>query len=87
MGLFGNFGMKVDDDLYYFGVCGIKFYLWLGFVFVKKVGCWVMVVEFVEMSWLYVCCFVKIEFEWVEKIGVYLLKKLLLELYWEKCLV
>ncbi|CAH2782123.1 MAG: ATP-dependent helicase HrpA [uncultured Paraburkholderia sp.] len=84
MGLLGNIGLKADDEPYYLGARGIKFYLWPGSALVKKAGKWVMAAELVETSRLYARCIAKIEPEWIEKIGAHLLKKSLSEPHWEK---
>jgi ATP-dependent helicase HrpA len=83
-GLLGNIGLKADDEPYYLGARGIKFYLWPGSALVKKAGKWVMAAELVETSRLYARCIAKIEPEWIEKIGEHLLKKSLSEPHWEK---
>ncbi|ABE31441.1 ATP-dependent helicase HrpA [Paraburkholderia xenovorans LB400] len=83
-GLLGNIGLKADDEPYYLGARGIKFYLWPGSALVKKAGKWVMAAELVETSRLYARCIAKIEPEWIEKIGPHLLKKSLSEPHWEK---
>ncbi|CAB3792238.1 ATP-dependent RNA helicase HrpA [Paraburkholderia fynbosensis] len=83
-GLLGNIGLKADDEPYYLGARGIKFYLWPGSALVKKAGKWAMAAELVETSRLYARCIAKIEPEWVEKIGAHLLKKSLSEPHWEK---
>ena len=41
-GLLGNIGFKADDEPYYLGARGIKFYLWPGSALLKKAGRWVM---------------------------------------------
>ncbi|KXU86286.1 ATP-dependent RNA helicase HrpA [Paraburkholderia monticola] len=83
-GLLGNIGLKADDEPYYLGARGIKFYLWPGSALVKKAGKWAMAAELVETSRLYARCIAKIEPEWVEKVGAHLLKKSLSEPHWEK---
>jgi ATP-dependent RNA helicase HrpA len=83
-GLLGNIGLKADDEPYYLGARGIKFYLWPGSALAKKAGRWVMAAELVETSRLYARGIAKIEPEWVEKIGAHLLKKSLSEPHWEK---
>ncbi|MEX3582099.1 MAG: ATP-dependent RNA helicase HrpA [Burkholderia sp.] len=83
-GLLGNIGMKSDDEPHYLGARGIKFHLWPGSALIKKAGRWVMAAELVETSRLYARCLAKIEPEWVEKIGVHLLKTSLSEPHWEK---
>ncbi len=83
-GLFGNLGLKADDEPHYLGARGIKFFLWPGSTLAKKAGRWVMAAELVETSRLYARCLAKIEPEWIEKIGAHLLKKSLSEPHWEK---
>ncbi|MEX3932595.1 ATP-dependent RNA helicase HrpA [Paraburkholderia phymatum] len=83
-GLLGNIGLKADDEPYYLGARGIKFYLWPGSALVKKAGKWAMAAELVETSRLYARCIAKIEPEWVERVGAHLLKKSLSEPHWEK---
>ncbi|MDR6384092.1 ATP-dependent RNA helicase HrpA [Paraburkholderia caribensis] len=83
-GLLGNIGLKADDEPYYLGARGIKFYLWPGSALVKKAGKWVMAAELVETSRLYARCIARIEPEWIERVGAHLLKKSLSEPHWEK---
>jgi ATP-dependent helicase HrpA len=83
-GLLGNIGLKADDEPYYLGARGIKFYLWPGSALLKKAGKWVMAAELVETSRLYARCIAKIEPEWIERVGAHLLKKSLSEPHWEK---
>jgi ATP-dependent helicase HrpA len=83
-GLFGNLGLKADDEPHYLGARGIKFFLWPGSTLAKKAGRWVMAAELVETSRLYARSIARIEPEWVEKVGAHLLKKSLSEPHWEK---
>ncbi len=83
-GLLGNVGLKADDEPYYLGARGIKFFLWPGSTLVKKAGRWVTAGELVETSRLYARCLAKIEPEWIEKVAGHLLKKSLSEPHWEK---
>jgi ATP-dependent helicase HrpA len=83
-GLLGNVGLKADDEPYYLGARGIKFYLWPGSALLKKAGRWVMAGELVETSRLYARCIAKIEPEWLEQVGPHLLRKSLSEPHWEK---
>ncbi|MEX3955327.1 ATP-dependent RNA helicase HrpA [Trinickia sp. EG282A] len=83
-GLFGNLGLKADDEPHYLGARGIKFFLWPGSTLAKKAGRWVMAAELVETSRLYARCLAKVEPEWIEKVGAHLLKKSLSEPHWEK---
>ncbi|MEA3098218.1 MAG: ATP-dependent helicase HrpA [Caballeronia mineralivorans] len=83
-GLLGNVGLKADDEPYYLGARGIKFYLWPGSALLKKAGRWVMAGELVETSRLYARCIAKIEPEWLEQVGAHLLRKSISEPHWEK---
>jgi len=83
-GLIGNLGLKADDEPYYLGARGIKFFLWPGSTLAKKAGRWVMAAELVETSRLYARCLAKIEPEWIEKVASHLLRKSLSEPHWEK---
>src|SRR5471030_1728639 len=83
-GLLGNVGLKADDEPYYLGARGIKFYLWPGSALLKKAGRWVMAGELVETSRLYARCIAKIEPEWLEQVGPHLLRKSISEPHWEK---
>ncbi|KAA0091082.1 ATP-dependent RNA helicase HrpA [Paraburkholderia sp. T12-10] len=83
-GLLGNVGLKADDEPYYLGARGIKFFLWPGSTLAKKAGRWVMAGELVETSRLYARCLAKIEPEWIEKVAGHLLNKQLSEPHWEK---
>src|SRR5476651_705590 len=83
-GLLGNVGLKADDEPYYLGARGIKFYLWPGSALLKKAGRWVVAGELVETSRLYARCIAKIEPEWLEQVGPHLLRKSISEPHWEK---
>ena len=83
-GLLGNVGLKADDEPYYLGARGIKFYLWPGSALLKKAGRWVMAGELVETSRLYARTIAKIEPEWLEQVGAHLLRRSLSEPHWEK---
>src|SRR5471032_1236491 len=83
-GLLGNVGLKADDEPYYLGARGIKFYLWPGSALLKKAGRWVMAGELDETSRLYARCIAKIEPEWLEQVGPHLLRKSISEPHWEK---
>jgi ATP-dependent helicase HrpA len=83
-GLLGNVGLKADDEPYYLGARGIKFYLWPGSALLKKAGRWVVAGELVETSRLYARCIAKIEPEWLEQVGAHLLRKSISEPHWEK---
>lgn len=61
LGLLGNIGQKSEIEDWYLGVCGIKFYCYLGVNLSKKFGCWIVCVELVEIMCLFGCGIVNIE--------------------------
>ncbi|MDB5842273.1 MAG: hrpA [Herminiimonas sp.] len=83
-GLLGNIGFKADDEAYYLGARGIKFYIWPGSSLLKKAGKWVMAAELVDTTRLYARCIAQIQPEWLERVGGHLLKKSYGEPRWEK---
>ncbi|UGQ45156.1 ATP-dependent RNA helicase HrpA [Massilia endophytica] len=85
-GLLGNIGFKSDDEpgAGYLGARGIRFHVWPGSSLSKKPGKWIMAAELVETNRLYARCVAQIQPEWVEKIGLHLLKKSWGEPRWEK---
>ena len=83
-GLLGNIGCKADDDDWYLGARGIKFWRHPGANLSKKPGRWLMAGELVETTRLFGRGLAGIEPIWIERIGGHLLKKQLLEPHWEK---
>ena len=85
-GLLGNIGFKGEDEpgAGYLGARGIKFHIWPGSSLLKKPGKWIMAAELVDTTRLYARCVARIEPEWLEKVGVHLLKKSWGEPRWEK---
>jgi len=83
-GLLGNIGFKAEDEPYYLGARGIKFYLWPGSSLGKKAGKWVMAAELVDTSRLYARTLANIQPQWLERVGGHLLKKSYGEPRWEK---
>ena len=83
-GLLGNIGCKADDDDWYLGARGIKFWRHPGANLSKKPGRWLMAGELVETTRLFGRGLAAIEPIWIERIGGHLLKKQLLEPHWEK---
>jgi ATP-dependent helicase HrpA len=83
-GLLGNIGLKADDDDWYLGARGIKFWRHPGANLSKKPGRWLMAAELVETTRLYGRGLAAIEPAWIERIGGHLLKTQLLEPHWEK---
>ncbi len=83
-GLLGNIGIKAEDDDWYLGARGIKFWRHPGANLSKKPGRWLMAAELVETTRLFGRGLAAIEPAWVERIGAHLLKTQLLEPHWEK---
>jgi ATP-dependent helicase HrpA len=83
-GLLGNIGIKSDEDDWYLGARGIKFYRHPGARLSKKPGRWIVAAELVETTRLFGRGIANIEPQWIEQIAVHLLKKQLLDPHWEK---
>ena len=83
-GLLGNVGCKSDEDDWYLGARGIKFYKHPGAHLNKKPGRWIVAAELVETTRLYGRGIAAIEPQWIEQIGGHLLKKQMLDPHWEK---
>ncbi|MBK9361844.1 MAG: ATP-dependent RNA helicase HrpA [Rubrivivax sp.] len=83
-GLLGNIGCKSDDDDWYLGARGIKFWRHPGAHLSKKPGRWLVAAELVETTRLFGRGLAAIEPQWVPGIAGHLLKKQLLEPHWEK---
>jgi ATP-dependent helicase HrpA len=83
-GLLGNVGLKSDDDEWYLGARGIRFWRHPGANLSKKPGRWLMAAELVETTRLYGRGLAAIEPQWLPDIAAHLLKTQLLEPHWEK---
>jgi len=83
-GLLGNIGCKSDDQDWYLGARGVKFYRHPGANLSKKPGRWLMAAELVETTRLFGRGLAAIEPQWLVTMGGHLLKKQLLEPHWEK---
>lgn len=83
-GLLGNIGLKSDEDEWYLGARGIKFYRHPGANLSKKPGRWIMVGELVETTRLFGRGIAAIEPQWIPGIAGHLLKSQLLDPHWEK---
>ena len=83
-GLLGNIGAKSDDDEWYLGARGIRFWRHPGAHLSKKPGRWLVAAELVETTRLYGRGLAAIEPQWLPAIAGHLLKKQLLEPHWEK---
>lgn len=83
-GLLGNIGVKSDEDDWYLGARGIKFYRHPGANLSKKPGRWIVVGELVETTRLFGRGIAAIEPQWIPGIAGHLLKTQLLDPHWEK---
>ena len=83
-GLLGNIGCKSDEDDWYLGARGIKFWRHPGVHLSKKPGRWVVAGELVETTRLYGRAMAGIEPQWIPQVAGHLLKTQLLEPHWEK---
>jgi len=82
-GLLGNVGLKSEEGNY-LGARGIKFWIHPGSSLGKKAPRWIVAGELTETTRLYARCVAGVEPEWVERIGVHLLKRSHSEPNWEK---
>ncbi len=83
-GLLGNIGCKSDDEEWYLGARGIKFWRHPGAHLSKKPGRWLVSAELVETTRLYGRALANIEPPWIVSTAGHLLKTQLLEPHWEK---
>ncbi|QAZ38176.1 ATP-dependent RNA helicase HrpA [Methylibium sp. Pch-M] len=83
-GLLGNVGCKSDDEDWYLGARGIKFWRHPGAHLSKKPGRWLIAAELVETTRLFGRALAAIEPAWIVQVAGHLLKKQLLEPHWEK---
>ena len=83
-GLLGNIGCKSDDEDWYLGARGIKFWRHPGAHLSKKPGRWLIAAELVDTTRLYGRGLAAIEPTWIPGVAGHLLKTQLLEPHWEK---
>ena len=83
-GLLGNMGQRSEEEDWYLGARGIKFYRHPGAKLSKKPGRWIVAAELVETTRLFGRGIANIEPQWVEQVAGHLLKKQLLDPHWEK---
>ncbi|WP_457282740.1 ATP-dependent RNA helicase HrpA [Polaromonas sp. P5_D5] len=83
-GLLGNIGCKSDEEDWYLGARGIKFYRHPGARLSKKPGRWIVVAELVETTRLFGRGIANIDPAWIEQVAGHLLAKQLLDPHWEK---
>ena len=83
-GLLGNVGCKSEDDEWYLGARGIKFWRHPGAHLSKKPGRWLIAAELVDTTRLYGRGLAQIDVAWIPGIAGHLLKTQLLDPHWEK---
>jgi len=83
-GLLGNIGCKSDDEDWYLGARGIKFWRHPGANLSKKPGRWLVAAELVETTRLFGRGLAAIEPTWIPPLAGHLLKTQMLEPHWEK---
>ncbi|CAN5886689.1 ATP-dependent RNA helicase HrpA [soil metagenome] len=83
-GLLGNIGLKSDEDEWYQGARGIRFYKHPGANLSKKPGRWIVAAELVETTRLFGRGIAAIEPQWLPQIAGHIIKTQLLEPHWEK---
>jgi len=83
-GLLGNVGCKSDDEEWYLGARGIKFWRHPGAHLSKKPGRWLVAAELVDTTRLFGRGLAAVEPQWIVQVAGHLLKKQLLEPHWEK---
>ena len=83
-GLLGNLGQKNEEEDWYLGARGIKFYRHPGAKLSKKPGRWIVAAELVETTRLFGRGIANIEPQWIEQVAGHLLRKQLLDPHWEK---
>jgi len=83
-GLLGNIGCKSEDEDWYLGARGIRFYKHPGANLSKKPGHWIVAAELVETTRLFGRSIAAIEPQWLERIAGHVIKTQLLEPHWEK---
>jgi len=83
-GLLGNIGLKNDEEDWYLGARGIKFWRHPGAHLSKRPGRWIIAAELVETTRLFGRGLASIEPSWIPGIAGHLLKTQLLDPHWEK---
>ncbi len=83
-GLLGNIGVKSDEDEWYLGARGIRYYKHPGIHLSKRPGRWIVAAELVDTTRLYGRGIAAIEPQWLPQIAAHVIKTQLLEPHWEK---
>ncbi len=83
-GLLGNIGCKSEDEEWYLGARGIRYYRHPGANLSKKPGRWIVAGELVDTTRLYGRNLANIDPQWLPGIAGHLIKTQLLDPHWEK---
>ncbi|WP_341904259.1 ATP-dependent RNA helicase HrpA [Polaromonas sp. YR568] len=83
-GLLGNIGCKSDEEDWYLGARGIRFYRHPGARLSKKPGRWIVAAELVETTRLFGRGLANIDPAWIEQVAGHLLARQMLDPHWEK---
>jgi len=83
-GLLGNIGLKSDEDDWYLGARGVKFWRHPGAHLSKKPGRWIVASELVDTTRVFGRGIAAIEPQWLPAMAGHLLKTQLSEPHWEK---
>jgi len=83
-GLLGNIGWRGEESEDWLGARGIRFRPHPGARLRKKPARWLMAAELVQTTRLYARAIAAIEPQWLEEVGVHLLKKHWLDPHWSK---
>ncbi len=83
-GLLGNIGCKSEEEDWYLGARGIRFYRHPGARLSKKPGRWIVAAELVETTRLFGRGLANIDPAWIEQVAGHLLAKQMLDPHWEK---
>ncbi len=83
-GFIGNVGCKSDDEDWYLGARGIKFWRHPGANLSKKPGRWLVVGELIETTRVFGRSIATVEPQWIERAAQHLIKRQLLDAHWSK---
>ncbi|MDB5967177.1 MAG: hrpA, partial [Polaromonas sp.] len=83
-GLLGNVGCKSEEEDWYLGARGVRFYRHPGARLSKKPGRWIVAAELVETTRLFGRGLANIDPAWIEQVAGHLLSRQLLDPHWEK---
>ncbi len=83
-GFIGNVGCKSDDEDWYLGARGIKYWRHPGANLSKKPGRWIVCAELVETTRVFGRSIATVEPQWIESAGAHLIKRQLLDAHWSR---